>query len=113
VTHILVSWVLSAVLFLVLSKLPIGVRVDGFPTALLVALVFGLLNSTLWWVLQILALPITVLSLGLFYFVVNGFVFWMAASLVPGMRLEHGFWSAILGSVVLSVLNGIVHFVFR
>lgn len=111
--HVLVSWVLSALLFVALSKLPIGVRVDGFGSALLAALVFGLLNSTLWWVLQIVSLPITIMTFGLFYFVVNAVVFWLAAALVPGFLLKNGFVSALLGSLCLSLLNGALHFLFR
>jgi putative membrane protein len=109
---VLVHWLLSALLFLTLSKLPIGVRVDGLGSALLAALIFGALNTFFKPVLQILTLPITLLTLGLFLFVVNALVFWLAAILVPGFRLTHGFWSALMGSTCLVVLQWLVQLLF-
>lgn len=109
---LLVNWILAALLFVVLSKLPVGVRIESFASALLAALVFGLLNAVVKPVLTILTLPITIVTLGLFLFVVNAIVFALSAALVPGFRLTHGFLSALVGSVVLSVLGWLVHAVF-
>ena len=106
--NILVHWVLSALVFLVLAKLPIGVKIDGFVTALWVALVFGALNSFVKPVLTILTLPVTLLTLGLFLFVLNAAIFGLTAWLVPGMKLVYGFWSALWGAIAFSFLNWLV-----
>ena len=102
---LLLNWLLSALLFLVISWLPIGVRVDSFGVALLAALVFGALNAFLKPVLTLLTLPLTIVTLGLFLFILNAGLFALAAALVPGFRLTHGFASALLGSLALSILG--------
>ena len=109
---LLINWVLTAVLFLLISKLPIGVRIDGFGPALVAAFVFGALNAFLKPILTILTLPITIVTLGLFLFVLNAALFGLAAAIVPGFRLTHGFWSALVGSLALSVLSWLVGFLF-
>ena len=113
ILHVLAMWVLSAILFLVLGKLPLGIRINGFSTALIVALVFGLLNFLVKPLFQLIALPLTILTFGLFSFVVNACIFALAAWLVPGFELKGGFVSALLGSIALSLLNWVVFFVFR
>jgi len=110
---LLLNWVLTALLFIVISKLPIGVRVDSFGVALIAALVFGALNAFLKPVLTLLTLPLTIVTLGLFLFILNAALFALAAALVPGFRLTHGFGSALLGSLALSVLSWLVGFLFR
>lgn len=112
-SHILLTWILSALMFLALSRLPIGVQIDGFGTALISALVFGLLNAFVKPILQFFALPFTIVTFGLFLFVVNAAVFAFAAALVPGFRLRNGFVSALWGSLALSVMNWAIQFVFR
>jgi putative membrane protein len=109
---LLVNWVVTALLFLVLARLPIGVRIDGFGTALLAALVFGTLNTFLKPVLTLLTLPLTILTLGLFLIVLNAALFALSAALVPGFRLTHGFLSAVLGSLAISFLSWLVQVVF-
>lgn len=81
-----------------------GIKVSGFGAALLGALAIGLVNALVKPVLVILSLPITILTLGLFLFVVTGISFWLAAKITPGFEV-HGLWSAIIGAVVLTVLN--------
>lgn len=109
---LLLNWLLTAALFIVISKLPFGVRVDSFGVALVAALVFGALNAFLKPVLTLLTLPLTIVTLGLFLFILNAAMFALAAALVPGFRLTHGFWSALAGSVALTVLSWIVGLVF-
>jgi putative membrane protein len=84
-----------------------GVRVDS-PFALLVgALVLGLVNATVRPVLVVLTLPLTIVTLGLFYLLVNGVVFWLAAALVPGFEVRSAAW-AVLGALVVSLISWFV-----
>ena len=113
IIHVLSMWILSAVLFLVLGKLPLGIRINGFSTALVVALVFAVLNFLVKPLFQFIAFPITLLTFGLFSFVINACIFALAAWLVPGFELRGGFLSALFGSIAFSVLNWLVFFIFR
>ena len=100
----LLRWVLMAVALLAVSYLYGGVQVASFGTALLAAVVIGLLNVLLRPVLVLLTLPVTVLTLGLFLFIVNALVFWAASGLMPGFHVN-GFWAALLGSLIYSALG--------
>ena len=110
--QILIQWVITALLFLVISKFGIGVRIESFASALLAALLFGLLNLVVKPLLILLTLPLTILTFGIFYFIINALIFGLAASLVPGFYLEGGFFTALIGSLCLSFLQLIVQRVF-
>lgn len=84
-----------------------GVHVDGFLTALLVAVVMAVLNSTLKPLLIIITIPITFVTFGLFLFVINVLVLYAAAYLIDGFALE-GFWWAILFSLLVSIVNSVL-----
>ena len=99
-THLL----LTALLLVLVANLVPGIRVTGFVAALLGALVLGLVNAFVRPLAILLTLPLTILTLGLFLFVVNAFMLMLAAALVPGFSVR-GFGSALLGSLVLSLLN--------
>lgn len=88
------------------SILP-GIEVDGIVPALAAAVLLGLVNAFVRPVLLILTLPITLVTLGLFLLVLNGFCFWMVASLVTGFHVA-GFGSALLGALVVSVVSWVV-----
>jgi putative membrane protein len=105
---LLISWVVTAIIFLIISWLPLGIQIDSFGKALTGAAVFGILNALLGPILRFLALPITFLTLGLFGIVINAIIFGLAAWLVSGFRLRWGIWSAILGAIALSFINSIV-----
>ena len=81
-----------------------GVEVDSVPALLVGGLVLGLINATVRPVLVILTLPLTVVTLGLFYLVINGLAFWLAAELVPGFSVRSPGW-AILGAIAVSLLS--------
>ncbi len=101
---LLLRWLLNAVALALTAWLVPGIRVSG-PVALLVAaLVVGLLNAIVKPVLVVLTLPITILTLGLFLLVLNALLFWLAAVIVPGFRVD-GFLSALLGAIVMAVLG--------
>jgi len=101
-------WLVTAVSLLIISQLPIGVKVDNFGKALFAAAVFGILNAFVKPILVILTLPITLLTLGLFYLVLNVFIFGLTAWLVKGFELKSGFISAVFGAICLSLVNGIL-----
>lgn len=103
----LIHWVLSALCLLLVARLVPGFSVKGFGTALLAALLIGLINGTLGLILKIITLPLTILTFGLFWFVINALMLQMASAFLKGFELQ-GFWPAFIGSLVLSVLNLIV-----
>ena len=105
---LLVTLLVTAVSLLIISKLPTGVEIDSFGKALLSAVVFGILNALLRPILSLIALPITLLTFGLFALIINAVIFGLAAALVAGFRLRWGFWSALIGSIALSVINSII-----
>ncbi len=100
----LIHWLLSALSLLIVARLIPGIQVSGFLTALFAALVFGLVNSTLGLVLKVLTFPLTILTLGLFWFVINALMLELASWLVPGFFVR-GFLSAFFGAIVLSLVN--------
>lgn len=83
-----------------------GITVDGFYPAVIAALVLGLLNSIIKPILFILTLPITILTLGLFAFVINAGLFLFAASFIDGFAVDN-FWYALLGSLLMSIVSTI------
>lgn len=85
-----------------------GVHLDGYPAALLVALVLGFLNAFLKPVLVILTIPVTVLTMGLFLLVINALIILLADRILPGFSVD-GFWWALLFSIVVSIISGIMH----
>lgn len=87
------------------SSLVPGIQVESPSGALLFALVLGLLNAFLRPVLFLLTLPLTLLTLGLFTFVLNALVFWLATFAPVGVRVESFFWDAFFGSVLVSLVS--------
>ena len=112
-TTLIITWLVTAASLYLLSRIDIGIEIDDFSTALVAALAIGLINAFLRPIAQLLALPITVLTLGLFALVVNALLFWLAAELVKGFSLRNGFWSALIGSLLLGILNGLLFAVLR
>lgn len=106
---LLLNWLLSALALLGVAYLYSGVTVTSFTAALLAALVLGALNLLVRPVLVLLTLPVTLVTLGLFLFVVNALMFWAAASLVSGVAVA-GFWAALIGSLIYSLLQLAIQF---
>lgn len=104
---LLLRLVISTLAILVAANLVPGVVVASTTTAIIVAIVLGILNTFLKPVLQILALPITIMTLGLFYFVVNVFIIYLATYLVDGFAIS-GFISALLFGLVVSIVSAIL-----
>jgi len=99
---ILIRWALLAGALLLVAHLYPGVVVKNFSSALIAAAVLGLFNTLLRPVLVLLTLPVTVVSLGLFLFVINALMFWAAAGVLEGFAVT-GFWAALIGSLIYSL----------
>ncbi len=101
---LIAKWLLSAAALLLVAHLYQGVEVRSFSSALLAAFVIGLLNSIVRPILVVLTLPVTLVTMGLFLFVINALMFWAAASLLDGLQVRD-FTAALLGSLIYSVLG--------
>ncbi|MBL8337815.1 MAG: phage holin family protein [Rhodoferax sp.] len=104
---LIAKWLLSASALLAVAYLYSGVQVSGFGAALLAAFVIGLLNTIVRPVLVVLTLPVTLVTLGLFLFVINALMFWAAAGVMDGFKVN-GFPSALLGSLIYSVFGVVI-----
>ena len=104
---LIVKWLLSATALLAIPYIYSGVQVNSFTAALFAALVIGLLNTIVRPVLVVLTLPVTVVTLGLFLFVINALMFWAAATVLDGFKVT-GFGAALLGSLIYSVLSLVI-----
>lgn len=100
----LLKWLLLAAALLLVAYVVPGVTVTSFVSALIAAAVLGLFNLLLRPLLVLLTLPVTLITLGLFLFVINALLFWAAASMLAGFQVQ-GFGSALLGSLVYSLLG--------
>jgi putative membrane protein len=102
--RLLITWLINAGALLAVPYLMQSIRVDSVATALIAALVLGLVNTLVRPVLVLLTLPVTLVTLGLFIFVINGLMFWAAAKLVSGFHVA-GFWSAVGGALLYSIIS--------
>lgn len=102
--RLILIWFCNALALLAVAYLLPGVRVDGFGSALIAAVVLGLINALLRPLLILLTLPVTVLTLGLFMFIINGLLFWMAGSILKGFEVS-GFWTGVGGALLYSIFS--------
>jgi len=107
---ILTNWILSAIAIVVISNYLPGVSVASFTTALVVALVLGIINAVIKPIIVILTLPINILTLGLFTFVINAMLILIVARLVPGFTIA-GFVPALIAAIALWLISTIINFV--
>jgi len=101
---IIAKWFISALSLLAAAYFIPGISLSSFYIALIVALFLGIVNAVIRPILVILTLPINVLTLGLFIFVINGFLFWFLSSFIEGFYVS-GLWVAILGALLVSVFS--------
>ncbi|OZI62927.1 phage holin family protein [Bordetella genomosp. 11] len=101
---LILVWILNAVALLVVAYLLPGIAVASFGSALIAALVLGLLNMLVKPVLVLLTLPITIVTLGLFLIVLNALLFWFAGSILKGFQVN-GFWWAVIGAILYSIIS--------
>jgi putative membrane protein len=105
--HVIVSWFVSALALWLVAQIIPGIEVRGFGAALIATIIIAVVNVTIGPVLRILTFPLTLLTLGLFLLVVNAFLLKLASLFTPGFSV-HGFLSALLGSVVLTILTALL-----
>jgi putative membrane protein len=104
---LIAKWVLSASALLFVAYVYSGVEVRSFATAMVAALVIGLLNAVVRPVLVVLTLPVTVLTLGLFLFVINALMFWAASALLDGFVVR-SFLAALIGSLLYTAIGMVI-----
>jgi putative membrane protein len=102
--RILLHWLINAAALFLLPYVFKWVEVDSVQAALIAALVLGLVNALVRPVLFLLTLPVTLVTLGLFIFVLNGLLFWAVGSFIEGFRVT-GFWAAVFGAIVYSLIS--------
>ena len=110
--RLLLNWFLSALSLLIVTRIVPGFVVTGFGPALLAVIVIGLVNGTLGFFLKVVTFPLTILTLGIFWLVINALMLMAASALVPGFKVQ-GFWPAFLGAIVLSLVNLVMHWIVR
>ena len=111
--HLLVNWLLSALALWLVARIVPGIYVRDYGVALIATVVIAIVNTLVGWPLHFLTFPLTILTLGLFWLIVNAFLLKLASMLVPGFTVS-GFLAAFLGSIMLTVLHYIMtHMFFR
>ena len=110
--RLLLHWILSAIALIIVSRIVPGFDVQGLMPALVAALVIGLLNATVGFVLKIITFPLAILTLGIFLLVINGIMIKVAAIIVPGFHV-YGFAPAFWGAVVLALLGMVIRAVVK
>ena len=108
--YILLVWILSALALLITSRLVKGFEIRDFKAAMVASLVIGLLNAILRPLLLLLTLPINILTLGLFTFVVNAIVLRLAAGMMSSFKIDR-WWTAIVGAFVLVVVQLLINLI--
>jgi putative membrane protein len=103
--RLLLNWLLSAISLLIVSRVVPGFYVRGFIAALIAALVIGLVNATIGFFLKLVTLPLTFLTLGIFWWVINALMLMLASVLLAPDFVVRGFWPALWGAIVLSLIN--------
>jgi putative membrane protein len=111
-TKMLVHWILSALCLLLVAHFVPGFFVRGFGTALIAAVVIGLVNGTIGMLLKIITFPLTIVTFGIFWLLINALMLKFAALFVPGFEVR-GIWPAFWGGLILSVLNMIIRQVLK
>lgn len=101
---LLLRWLINALVLLGIAYYVPGIRVAGFYAALIAALILGLVNAVIKPLIVFLTLPVNILTLGLFTFVINAFLFWFVATVVKGFEVT-GFWPAFWGALIMSVVS--------
>jgi putative membrane protein len=110
--RLLITWLINAIALIALPYVFSSITVDSFVTALLVAIVLGFVNAIIRPILVILTLPATILTLGLFIFVINGLLFWAVGSFWPEHFHVAGFWAGVFGAIVYSIISWILSAIF-
>jgi putative membrane protein len=110
--RLLVRWLINAVSLLIVAYIVPGFELHGFGAALIAAIIFGIVNSTLGLVLKIVTFPLTIFTFGLFLIVINAIMLKMAASVTPGF-IVHTWTAALLGAIVLSLVSAFLNWLIK
>ena len=110
--RLILIWIFNAIALLAVAYLLPGIHVDGFISALIAALLLGLINTLLRPLLILFTLPVTVLSLGLFILVINGLLFWFAGSVLKGFEVN-SFWAGMVGALLYSAFSFVLSLFLR
>jgi putative membrane protein len=102
--RIVLAWLVNTVALIAVAYLMPSITISSFWTALVAALVLGLVNAVIRPILVLLTLPVTVLTLGLFILVINGLLFWFVGSFVQGFVVQ-GFWTGFVGAILFSLVS--------
>jgi putative membrane protein len=105
---ILIRWIILTVSIIIASYLLEGIHISGFFSAFFAAAALGILNALFRPILLLLTLPINVLTLGLFTFIINALMLKTASGIIPGFEV-HGFWTAVIGSLIISVISWLLN----
>jgi putative membrane protein len=105
---LLLHWLISALSLMIVAYLFPGIQLQGLGAALIAPIVIGLINATIGLILKIVTFPLTILTLGIFWLVINALMLQLAAAFVPGFYVA-GFLSAFFGAIVLSIVSTILH----
>jgi len=108
--RLIVNWILSAIGLLIVAYIVPGFEVSSFTSALVAAAVIGIINATLGLVLKVVTFPLTVLTLGIFWIVINAFMLEIASAIVRGFHVR-SFGAAFLGAILLSIINMIFRWI--
>lgn len=104
----LITWIVTAVSLIITANLVSGIEINSWQTAAVAAIVLGLVNAIVRPILVFFTLPLTILTLGLFLFIINAISFSLMAHFTPGFEIKT-FWDALLGSIVLSFVSSIIN----
>lgn len=104
----IIHWLLSGVALLIVANILPGIQVDSFGSALIAAFVIGLVSATVGLILKIILLPFILLSLGIVWFLINGFMLKLASEFVPGFRV-YGCFTAVVGSILLTLVDYVLN----
>lgn len=107
---ILVNWIITTIAIIVSAYLLSGVRISNIGAAIIAAAVLGLINAILRPILILFTLPLTILSLGLFIFIINAVLVLLASAIVPGFEVRN-FWWALLFSLLFSIISIVIHWI--
>lgn len=110
--RLLVRWLINAVSLLIVAYIVPGFELHGFIAALIAAIIFGIVNSTLGLLLKIVTFPLTIFTFGLFLIVINAIMLKMAASVTPGF-IVHTWTAALLGAIVLSLVSAFLNWLIK
>lgn len=110
--RVIANWIINALALYVVSKILPGIALVDFWSAMVAVVVIGLVNALVKPLFLLLTLPLNLLTLGLFTFIINALMLWLASNFTPGFKVD-GFGTALLGSILLSVVSTLLHALVR